>query len=359
MKLKKIPTEKIEPNPEQAREDFGNIRELANSIKEHGLQQPITVCRKSNGYKIISGERRWRALKELGHDKIYCIVKEKREEEEAIIEGLVENLHRKDLNPVEEARGIRKLIKMLYPKGDVIELLYGAERGENKKISDLLKSLNIRAKTAVRIVKILSLPDSVRRKIRKGEVNKSQAFEIQRLEEKDQGAVSEVVKKRSLTTEETARLVSAINEQREGKKKKRGARTSPDKSYYERLKKRRKLLEKDKEQIPPKVGEGRKENMLEEVRRMSALVNEIERKLKGEVAETEEEEMKEIEEKREEIRKYFKHLPRGVKIEPKELKTLFPDSSQERIKEIVRSGEFAKILEEENLKVEDVIKCQR
>ena len=101
----------IEPNKGQARKRFDeeSIEELANSIKEYGVIQPIIVAKKENYYEIIAGERRWRASKKAGLDEIPVIIREHDEQRNKEI-SLIENIQREDLNPIDKARGIRQLM---------------------------------------------------------------------------------------------------------------------------------------------------------------------------------------------------------------------------------------------------------
>ena len=102
----------IEPNKEQPRKSFKPeaLAELADSIREHGLLQPIIVKPLTNGtYKIIAGERRWRASRIAGLETVPVIIKDFSEQETMEV-ALIENLQRQDLNPVEEALGYRALI---------------------------------------------------------------------------------------------------------------------------------------------------------------------------------------------------------------------------------------------------------
>ena len=102
----------IEPNKEQARKIFDeeSIDELANSIKEYGLIQPIIVTQKGKYYEIVAGERRWRASKRAGLTEIPAIVREDDERRNKEI-SLIENIQREDLNPIEKARGIKVLME--------------------------------------------------------------------------------------------------------------------------------------------------------------------------------------------------------------------------------------------------------
>ncbi len=107
----KLKLNEIEPNKGQARKKFDeeSIEELANSIKEYGVIQPIIVTKKENFYEIIAGERRWRASKKAGLDEIPVIIRENDEQKNKAI-SLIENIQREDLNPIEKARGIKQLM---------------------------------------------------------------------------------------------------------------------------------------------------------------------------------------------------------------------------------------------------------
>lgn len=107
----KLKINEIEPNMNQARKIFDDesIDELANSIKEYGVIQPIIVAKKEKYYEIIAGERRWRASKRAGLDEIPVIIREDNERRNQEI-SLIENIQREDLNPVEKARGIKSLM---------------------------------------------------------------------------------------------------------------------------------------------------------------------------------------------------------------------------------------------------------
>lgn len=111
-KIETLPLREIEPDPDQPRKTFDDetLAELASSIAEHGLIQPIAVRPKvSGGYLIVAGERRWRASRMAGLTEVPVIVKDVTDEQ-AMELALVENLQREDLDPVEEAAGIRELM---------------------------------------------------------------------------------------------------------------------------------------------------------------------------------------------------------------------------------------------------------
>jgi len=106
------PVEEIHPSPHQPRQHFpeGTLEELAQSIREKGLIQPVVLRRSATGaYELIAGERRWRAAQRAGLTEVPAIVRQA-DEEEVLEMALVENLQREDLNPVEEAQAYRLLL---------------------------------------------------------------------------------------------------------------------------------------------------------------------------------------------------------------------------------------------------------
>lgn len=109
--VQNIKITKIEPDKEQPRKRFDEekLDELANSIKQYGVIQPIIVTLKDDYYQIIAGERRWRAAKKAGLTEIPCLVRTKTEQENREI-ALIENIQRENLNPIEKAKGLRRLL---------------------------------------------------------------------------------------------------------------------------------------------------------------------------------------------------------------------------------------------------------
>ncbi len=108
-----LPIYKVEPNPEQPRQDFDEeeLQALADSIEEHGIIQPLTVRELNSGYyQIIAGERRWRAARLANLSEVPVVIIEA-DDKKAMELALIENLQRQDLNPVEEALGYRSLME--------------------------------------------------------------------------------------------------------------------------------------------------------------------------------------------------------------------------------------------------------
>ena len=109
----KLPIYKVEPNPNQPRQDFDEeeLQALADSIGEHGIVQPLTVRQLDSGYyQIIAGERRWRAARIAGLSEVPAVIIEA-DDKKAMELALIENLQRQDLNPVEEALGYKSLME--------------------------------------------------------------------------------------------------------------------------------------------------------------------------------------------------------------------------------------------------------
>lgn len=109
--LSRININDIKPNENQPRKTFDpeKIEDLANSIKEHGVIQPLVVRKAENGYEIVAGERRWRAAREAGLIEVPCVVRELTDEQNMLF-AIIENMQREDLNPIEEAEGLQRMI---------------------------------------------------------------------------------------------------------------------------------------------------------------------------------------------------------------------------------------------------------
>jgi ParB family chromosome partitioning protein len=109
-----LPLDALRPNPYQPRRSFdpAALEELAQSLRRHGLLQPVVVRPAGEGYELISGERRWRAARRAGLERIPVLVRET--DDDAMLElALVENVQRQDLNPLEKALGYRDLMTTL------------------------------------------------------------------------------------------------------------------------------------------------------------------------------------------------------------------------------------------------------
>lgn len=157
---KTLRTAEIEPNRDQPRKYFSDeaIASLADSIREHGMLQPVLVRPlNSGGYQIVAGERRWRAARMLGMDEIPVNIREL-SDTEAMQISLIENLQRENLNPVEEALGYKELIENYGMTQDKVAKTVGRSRS-----------------AVANAVRLLSLPERVLKIVENGELSAGHA----------------------------------------------------------------------------------------------------------------------------------------------------------------------------------------
>lgn len=122
--------DEIRPNPYQPRQVFdpGGLQELRASIQNHGVLQPIVVRPSDDGYEIVSGERRWRAARMAGLDAIPVVIREGVGDDEMLELAMVENLQRRDLDPIERARGYQQMAERLGLTQDQVARRVGLQR---------------------------------------------------------------------------------------------------------------------------------------------------------------------------------------------------------------------------------------
>jgi len=157
--LLSLPIEAVERNPDQPRKHFDEPRlaELVASIREHGVIEPILVRREGRGYRILAGERRWRAAQRAGLKEIPAVLREATEQE-AFELALVENLQREDLNAIEEAEAYQLLIA---DHGLTQEEVAGRVGKERSTVANALR--------------LLRLPEEVRDAVRDGQLDMGHA----------------------------------------------------------------------------------------------------------------------------------------------------------------------------------------
>ena len=186
---------RVEPSREQPRKQFDAdaLQELAESIKQFGVLQPLLVQKKEDYYEIIAGERRWRASKLAGLKEVPVIVKEFTEQE-AVEISLIENIQREDLNPIEEAMAYKRLMEEFHLKQDAI-----AERVS-------------KSRTAVtNSMRLLKLDDRVQQMLIDEMISTGHARALLALESKDAQAEAAVkVFDEKLSVRETERLVKEL-----------------------------------------------------------------------------------------------------------------------------------------------------
>lgn len=194
-----LPISKVEPRKEQPREYFDEqaLAELADSIAQYGLIQPITVRKLDSGYyQIIAGERRWRASRLAGLDEVPVRVIEADDRLTAEL-ALVENLQREGLNPIEEAKGYRTLIEA-----------HGLTQDE------VAKSVGRSRPAVTNALRLLSLSPKVLAMVEKGELSAGHARALLTVSEADKqlDAANEVIRK-SYSVRKTEQLASRLSKE--------------------------------------------------------------------------------------------------------------------------------------------------
>ena len=188
----------VEPNPAQPRKVFENepLEALAESIAQHGIIQPIVVRPKDGMYMIVTGERRWRAARMAGLSEVPVIIIEADDRKAAEL-ALVENLQRKDLNPVEEARAYADLIE---------EYSYTQE--------EIAKKVGRSRSSITNSLRLLDLPDAVLEKLAYGEILEGHAKVLLSLKDAEKiEKAAEIVVAKELSVRDTEKLVKAMNEE--------------------------------------------------------------------------------------------------------------------------------------------------
>jgi len=150
----------IRPNPHQPRKNFdvASLEELRDSIRMHGVLQPILVRRTADGYELIAGERRWRASRLAGLQSIPAVVREGVSDKEMLEVALIENLQRQDLDPLERAWAIRQLMDSASLTQDAVADRVGLKRP-----------------TVTNLLRLLELPDSIQEAVARGRLTMGHA----------------------------------------------------------------------------------------------------------------------------------------------------------------------------------------
>ena len=192
-----LPIGQIEPDRGQPRTKFDEtaLAELEDSIREHGVLQPLLVRPMSDGsYRIVAGERRWRAARRAGLTEVPVIIRSLTDGEAAAI-ALIENLQREDLNAIEEAVGIKRLIE---------EFDFTQEQAADK----LSKSRPAIANS----LRLLALPNDVMKMVSDGQLSAGHARALLGLNDKEQiGPTARQVAEESLSVRQTEQLVKTLN----------------------------------------------------------------------------------------------------------------------------------------------------
>jgi ParB family transcriptional regulator, chromosome partitioning protein len=190
-----VPLERISANPYQPRKTFDerSIDELARSVREHGIVQPLVVTRTSdNRYRLIAGERRFRAAQKAGLQSVPVVVKELLKESDALQIALIENIQREDLNPIEEANAYHQLHDEFGLTQEEISRRVGKERS-----------------TVANFLRLLKLPEPVKKLLASGQLSMGHARALLSLDSaKKQEHLAERVVKSGLNVRQTEVLAS-------------------------------------------------------------------------------------------------------------------------------------------------------
>ena len=192
--LAQIPIDQIQPNPYQPRRTFNeaSIDELARSVREHGIVQPLVVMRAGDKYKLIAGERRFRAAQKAGLSTVPVVVKDSLKSGDALQIALVENIQREDLNPMEEANAYHQLHDEFGMTQEEIARRVGKERS-----------------TVANVLRLLKLPASVKELLATGQLSMGHARALLSVDSaKKQEALAERVVKNDLNVRQTEMLAS-------------------------------------------------------------------------------------------------------------------------------------------------------
>jgi ParB family transcriptional regulator, chromosome partitioning protein len=204
--LAEIPISQIQPNPYQPRKTFNeaSIEELARSVREHGIVQPLVVTRAGDKYKLIAGERRFRAAQKAGLTTVPALIKEMMQEGDALQIALIENIQREDLNPIEEALAYHQLHDDFQLTQEEISKRVGKERS-----------------TVANFLRLLKLPDPVKKLLASGQLSMGHARALLAIESpKKQEQLADRVVRKNLNVRQTEMLASESSPKTAEKKEK-------------------------------------------------------------------------------------------------------------------------------------------
>jgi len=205
------PVESISPNPLQPRQDFSDseLSELANSIKEKGIIQPVLLTKVKDGFQLIAGERRWRAAQKAGVQKIPAWVRDVSPAESLEL-ALIENIQRKDLNPIEEAMAYQEMIQKSSLTQESLSKRIGKERS-----------------TITNLLRLLKLPDFIQKDIVDGELTSGHARVLAGINSQaSQKILRDIIIKKALSVRQTESLAKKMPQPN------RKEDPSPEKDYY-------------------------------------------------------------------------------------------------------------------------------
>ena len=267
-KVEALEINSVKPDENQPRKLFDeeSLKELASSIKEKGVLEPILVRKSGNGYVIISGERRWRASILAGKGTIPAIVINTENEREVKEIQIIENLQRKDITPIERARTIKEYLEPFAEGKRIKTLLINYRRGRDvpekfaHTVSALCKLTGKSPMTLIRWVSLLDLPEEIQKKVDDplSPITARHVEHLLKLDDvKTMMKVANLIEKENLSSEETEQIV---------KKSKKGISKDPIEPLMKRIERIYKIGLKDKR---------KKSKTKEELLKLKAFIEEL------------------------------------------------------------------------------------
>ena len=219
--LSEVDHRSVQPNPDQPRKEFAEdaLQDLANSIAEHGILQPLIVTpqKEGKGYFLIAGERRWRAAKMAGLAKVPVVVRTLSDQQKLEI-ALIENLQREDLNPLETATAYLKLHEQF-----------------NLSYTDIGRQIGKASSTISNLLRLLALPHEAKQALVEGKIVEGHARQILAIKEPDvQQELLELIIKNDWSVRKAEQFVIGYKEG-EKNKKKAVAKTMAETPHTKRL----------------------------------------------------------------------------------------------------------------------------
>ena len=212
------PVEDIQPNPYQPRQRFDDedFEGLVRSVKEKGIVTPILVSRSEKGYRLIAGERRWRAAQKAGLDRVPVVVRETTPVESLEL-ALIENIHRRDLNPIEEATAYQRWLEDTKTTQEALAQRLGKERS-----------------TITNLLRLLKLPKVIQKDLIEGSLSMGHARVLAGLKNpSEQRRFRDLTLKKALSVRQLERLVKGEAAQKPVQSKKR--REASEQTYLDSL----------------------------------------------------------------------------------------------------------------------------
>ena len=199
-RVQEVALHRLDPNPFQPRQAFDeqSLQELSDSIRLHGILQPILVTRGQGGrYTIVAGERRWRAARKAGLVQVPVIVRQM-DEQQLMEAALIENLQRTDLNPVEEAEAIQTLMQTYGFTQEAVSQRVGKSRS-----------------TVANALRLLSLPAGALQLVRDGQLSSGHARAVLMAPSAQQEAFAQQIVEKGLSVRQAERMAQALKSERE------------------------------------------------------------------------------------------------------------------------------------------------